>query len=114
MIVRVIKVRATAGRVGQLNALMRRRQAEIRDQPGVVYTKLARRLEPDGGEEVVLIEEWRDPGALYAWAGSDISDPRLAEGSGDSVLDASVTTYESLDIDFDDPDRRDTARTAEP
>jgi hypothetical protein len=88
---------------------MRRRQAELRDQPGVVYTKLARRLEPDGGEEVILIEEWRVPGALYAWAGSDISDPRIGDESGDSVLDVSVTTYESLDIDFADPDPVDTA-----
>lgn len=109
MIVRLIRVRAKAGRVGQLNALMRRRQAELRDQPGIVYTKLARRLEPGGGEEVVLIEEWRDPSVLYAWAGTDISDPRLSEDSGESVVDVSVTTYESLDIVFEDPEPTDTA-----
>lgn len=109
MIVRLIRVRAKAGLVGQLNALMRRRQAELRDQPGIVYTKLARRLEPGGGEEVVLIEEWRDPSVLYAWAGTDISDPRLSEDAGESVVDVSVTTYESLDIVFEDPEPTDTA-----
>ena len=49
---------------------MRKLLPIMREQPGLVYLKLARRLEADGGEEVVLFEEWRDPDSVYAWAGS--------------------------------------------
>jgi heme-degrading monooxygenase HmoA len=101
VIVRVLTARVKPGRVSHFNALIRQQLPILREQPGLVYVKLARRLEPDGGEEVVLFEEWRDPDSLYGWAGSDISKPHLLPGAEDSLLELSVTHYESLDIDFE-------------
>jgi len=43
---------------------MRQQLPILRDHSGLVYVKLARRLEPDGGEEVILFEEWRDATSL--------------------------------------------------
>ena len=86
---------------------MRQQLPILKDYSGLVYVKLARRLEPDGGEEVILFEEWRDATSLYGWAGDDISRPRLLPGSEDLLLDLSVTHYESLDVvpsDFETPD----------
>jgi hypothetical protein len=110
LIVRVLRASVKPGRVGQFNALMRQQLPILRDYAGLVYVKLARRLEPDGGEEVILFEEWRDATSLYGWAGDDISRPRLLPGSEDLLLDLSVTHYESLDVvpsDFDPPDADD-------
>ena len=107
MIVRVLRASVKPGRVGHFNALMREQLPILRDYSGLVYVKLARRLEPDGGEEVILFEEWRDATSLYAWAGEDISRPRLLPGSEDLLLDLSVTHYESLDVvpsDFEMPE----------
>ena len=107
MIVRVLRASVKPGRVGHFNALMRQQLPILKDHSGLVYVKLARRLEPDGGEEVILFEEWRDATSLYGWAGDDISRPRLLPGSEDLLLDLSVTHYESLDVvpsDFDIPE----------
>lgn len=98
MIVRVLRASVKPGRVGHFNALMRQQLPVLRDHDGLVYVKLARRLEPDGGEEVILFEEWRDATALYGWAGDDISRPRLLPGSEDLLLGLNVTHYESLDV----------------
>ena len=102
MIVRVLNARVRPGRVGQFNVAMRRQLAILRDQPGLVYVKLARRLEAGGGEEVVLFEEWRDPDSVYAWAGEDLSRPRLLPAAFDAAEEITVTHYEALDIDLDD------------
>jgi heme-degrading monooxygenase HmoA len=110
LIVRVLRASVKPGRVGHFNALMREQLPILRDYSGLVYVKLARRLEPDGGEEVILFEEWRDATSLYGWAGEDISKPRLLPGSEDLLLDLSVTHYESLDVvpsDFETPDADD-------
>lgn len=101
MIVRVLTARVRPGRVGQFNVAMRRQLAILRDQPGLVYVKLARRLEAGGGEEVVLFEEWRDPDSVYAWAGEDLSRPRLLPAALDAAEDIIVTHYEALDVDLD-------------
>ena len=103
MIVRVLNGRVRAGRVGQVNAALRRQVALLREQPGLVYVKLARRLEADGGEEVVLFEEWRDPDSVYAWAGEDLSRPRLVPGAQDAVDELTVTHFEVLDPESGDP-----------
>lgn len=97
MIVRVLTARVRAGRVGQFNNAMRQLQEEMRAQPGLVYVKLARRLQADGGEEVVLFEEWRDPDSVYAWAGLDLSQPRLVPGAAEAAESISVSHYEALD-----------------
>lgn len=101
MIVRVLTAQVRAGRVGQFNAAMRRQLPLMREQPGLVYLKLARRLEADGGEEVVLFEEWRDPDSVYAWVGDDLSKPRLVTGAKESADRIIVTHYEALDIEFE-------------
>lgn len=113
MIVRVLRASVKPGRVGHFNALMRQQLPILRGHEGLVYVKLARRLELDGGEEVILFEEWRDATAVYGWAGDDITRPRLLPGSEDLLLGLSVTHYESLDVmppgtaDLDDSDRVD-------
>ena len=99
MIVRVLTARVKPGRASHFNALIRQQQDFLRQQPGLIYIKLARRLELDGSEEVVLFEEWRDPPSLYAWAGTDIQQPRLPPGWEDEVFGVTVTHYEALDLD---------------
>ena len=98
MIVRLLTARVKPGKVGQFNVAMRRQLAIIRDQPGLVYVKLVRRLEPGGGEEVVLFEEWRDPDSVYAWAGEDLSRPRLLPAAREAAESVTVTHYEALDL----------------
>jgi hypothetical protein len=101
LIVRVVTARVKPGRASHFNALIRQQLPTMHAQPGLVYVKLARRLDADGSEEVVLFEEWRDPPSVYAWAGPDISKPRLPIGSEDELLDLRVTHYEALDLDAD-------------
>lgn len=69
----------------------------MRSQPGLEYVKLARRVEPDGSEEVVLFEEWLDANSMYAWVGPNLSEPRLVPGARELVEALSVTHYEALD-----------------
>src|SRR4051812_49458236 len=80
---------------------MRRQLALIKEQPGLVYVKLGRRLDADGGEEVVLFEEWQDPDSVYAWAGADLSKPRLLPGLADAAESITVGHYEALEPDSD-------------
>ena len=103
MIVRVLTLRVRAGRVGHFNAAMREQLPEMREQPGLVYVKLARRLEADGGEEVVLFEEWRDADSVYHWVGGDLAKPRLLRAAAEAADSVTVTHYEALDIVLDDP-----------
>jgi quinol monooxygenase YgiN len=99
VIVRVLTARVPPGRVGQFNNAMRQLLDEMRAQSGLVYVKLARRLQADGGEEVVLFEEWRDPDSVYAWAGRDLSRPRLVPGAREAAESIAVMHYEALDTD---------------
>jgi hypothetical protein len=98
VIVRVLTARVKPGRASQFNALIRQQLPIMREQPGLVYVKLARRLEPDGGEEVILFEEWRDADSVYAWAGGNLIRPRLLPGSEEELLDVKVVHYEALDL----------------
>jgi hypothetical protein len=98
VIVRVLTARVKPGRASQFNALIRQQLPIMREQPGLVYVKLARRLEPDGGEEVILFEEWRDSDAVYNWAGGNLVRPRLLPGSEEELLDVKVVHYEALDL----------------
>ncbi len=101
MIVRVLTASVPTGRVGQFNAAIRGHLDVLRKQPGLVYAKLARRLDGSGGEEVVLFEEWRDPDAVYTWAGSDLTRPRLPAEAFDAADEVSVSHYEALDMDLE-------------
>ena len=99
VIVRVLRARVRAGKVAAFDALFRRQVDLLRAQPGLEYVKLARRLEPGGGEEVVLFEEWRNARSLYAWVGPNLAAPRLVPGARELIDALIVTHYEALDRD---------------
>lgn len=103
MIVRVLRARVRAGRIGAFNALFRRQVVLLREQDGLLYVKLARRLRADGGEEAVLFEEWQDAASLYAWVGPNLSEPRLIPGVRELVDEIHVAHYESLSEDAEPP-----------
>lgn len=96
MIVRVLRARVNAARVSAFNAVFRRQVVLLREQPGLVYVKLARRLQPDGGEEAILFEEWRDAASLYAWVGPNLTEPRLVPGARELIEELIVAHYEAL------------------
>jgi hypothetical protein len=98
MIVRVLVADVTVRKSAELHELMRRQLPILRGYDGLVYVKLARRLEGDL-EQVILIEEWRDAEAMYAWTGPDLTIPRLLPGSSDLISKLTITHYEALDID---------------
>ena len=98
MIVRVVTARVSTDRAGSFNALMRAQLPILREHPGLVYVKLARRIEGDI-EEVLLYEEWRDTASLYGWTGPEVTKPRMLPGAEDMITDIKITHYEALDID---------------
>jgi heme-degrading monooxygenase HmoA len=99
VIVRVLRARIRPGRVGAFNAVFRAQVPLLKEQPGLVYVKLARRLQSDGGEDVVLFEEWQDAASLYAWVGPNLMEPRLVAGAKELIDDLVVAHYEALDKD---------------
>ena len=101
MIVRVLTASVPFERAAALNDKLRQQLPILREQPGLVYVKLARLVGPDD-EEVLLFEEWRDTASLYAWAGPTITKARLLPGTEDLVTRLVVTHYEALDVDLDD------------
>ena len=102
MILRVLTARVPDKNIGTFNDLLRAQLVELREQPGLVYVKLARRLEADGSEEVVLIEEWRTSPDLFAWTRGQITVPRLLPGTEELVQDLVITHYEALDVSPED------------
>jgi quinol monooxygenase YgiN len=99
------------GKVGQFNAVFRRQVASLREQPGLAYVKLARRLQPDGGEEAILFEEWLDADSMYAWVGRNLTAPRLVPGARELIDELVVVHYEALSEEETEPAFRDTAAT---
>ena len=102
MIVRILTAHVPRQNVGPFNDLLRAQLTELREQPGLVYAKLARRLEENEGEEVVLVEEWRTPPDLFAWTRGRLTKPRLLPGTEDLIEDLMITHYEALDVSPDD------------
>jgi heme-degrading monooxygenase HmoA len=96
VIVRVLRARINVAKVSAFNAVFRRQVALLRQQPGLAYVKLARRLQPDGGEEAILFEEWRDADSLYAWVGPNLTEPRLVPGARELIEELIVAHYEVL------------------
>lgn len=92
-----------AGRVGPFNVLFRRQLALLREQEGLLYVKLARRLQRDGGEEAVLFEEWQDAASLYAWVGPNLTEPRLVPGVRELIDEIHVAHYEALSEEAEAP-----------
>jgi hypothetical protein len=103
VIVRVLTARVPSEHVSQFNVLLRAQLAELREQPGLVYAKLARRLDEDGAEEVVLFEEWETPNDVWAWTGGRLTVPRLLPGTEPLIADLVISHYEALDrVPWDD------------
>jgi hypothetical protein len=98
MIVRIVTATVRTDRAGSFNALMRAQLPILKEHPGLVYVKLARRVQGDI-EEVVLYEEWQDTASLYGWAGHELSRPRLVPGAEELLTDVTVSHYEALDVD---------------
>jgi antibiotic biosynthesis monooxygenase (ABM) superfamily enzyme len=98
MIVRVLTATLKAEQAGQFNELMRTQLPLLREHPGLLYVKLARRIR-GAEQEVCLFEEWADTESLYGWAGPDIERPRLLPGAEELVIDLRVAHYEALDLD---------------
>jgi quinol monooxygenase YgiN len=109
VIVRVLTAKVRFSKVAAFDTLIREQAKSMRGQPGLEYVKLARRVEPDGGEEVVLFEEWRDASSMYAWVGPNLAEPRLVDGARELVEELTITHYEALDREaaFEDVRRDD-------
>ena len=105
MIVRVLTARVRSDHAAAFNTKLRQQLPLLREQPGLVYVKLARQVDADG-ENVLLFEEWRDTAALYGWAGPLITKPRLLPGTEDLVERLEIDHDEALDIDLDEQGRR--------
>ena len=104
VIVRVLTARVSEQNSGAFNNLLREQLNELREQPGLVYAKLARRLGPDRAEEVMLFEEWRTPDDLWAWTGGRLNVPRLLPGTEKLIDQLTIAHYEALDMGLDDDD----------
>ena len=103
MIIRVLTATVQQDASGRLHDLMRRQLPILHSYDGLLYTKLARRLDGNG-EQVILFEEWRDTASLYAWAGPVLDRPRLLPGAEELIDHLVVTHYEALDIEEPAPD----------
>jgi heme-degrading monooxygenase HmoA len=114
VIVRILTARVPRQNVGPFNDLLRAQLTELREQPGLVYVKLARRLNENEGEEVVLVEEWRTPADLFAWTRGRLTKPRLLPGTEDLLEGVTVAHYEALDLSPDDLAQRVLGRPAGP
>lgn len=101
MIVRVLTATVRAENAAALNARLRQQLPILRQQPGLRYVKLVRKMSATE-EEVLLFEEWADTASLYGWAGPVITKPRLLPGTEDLVERISVDHYEALDMDIED------------
>lgn len=97
MLVRVLTAQVAADNVGEANTRMRPLMDELHAQPGLVYAKLARRLLPDGSEELLLVEEWRTPADLFAWTGGQLQRARLPRDLRGLFRELTLTMFESLD-----------------
>ena len=98
MIIRVLTATVREESAARIHELLREQLPILKEYEGLVYVKLARRL-TGRSEEVILLEEWRDPAALYAWAGPNLDRPRLLPGTEDLIDDLRITHYEALDIE---------------
>ena len=99
MIVRVLTARVLPGHAARFNDLLRGQLAELREQPGLVYVKLARRFDDTGLQEVVLFEEWRTPSDLWQWTRGRLGQARLLPGTEALIDNLTITHYEALDLD---------------
>ena len=97
VIIRVLTAHIAAENVAETNGLMRELLDELRQQKGLAYAKLARRLLEHDDEEIVLIEEWLTPADLFDWTGGLLQKPQLPASAPALFEDLVITHYESLD-----------------
>lgn len=97
MLVRVLTAHVAPDNVGEANTRMRPLLADLLAQRGLEYAKLARRLLPDGSQEMLLVEEWRTPADLFAWTGGQLQQAHLPHDLRGLVTNLTITMYESLD-----------------
>lgn len=97
MVVRVLIATVPANKAGRFHDYMRAQLPMLKEREGLRYVKLARRVEGEK-EKVMLYEEWRDTDALYAWAGPELSKPRLLPGAWELIEEITLDHYEALDI----------------
>jgi hypothetical protein len=95
VIVRVFTGRVVARKEGDFNANVRARLDQIRQQPGNVYVKFARKIEGDR-EVVMLITEWESAAHLYAWTAGEVDTPQMVDL--DMLEDWTVEHWEALDM----------------
>ena len=88
--------------MSQFNHLLRGKLDVLREQPGLVYAKLARRLSDEGDEEVVLFEEWATPADLWAWTGGHLTEPKLLPETDALIEELTISHYEALDVPVED------------
>ena len=98
VIVRTLTARVPARNISAFNELLRTKAELLHGQQGLVYAKLARRLNRQGDEEVVLFEEWATPDDLWAWTGGHLTEPRLLPGMDALIEELVITHYEALDV----------------
>lgn len=98
MIVRVLTARVPSPHVARFNQVLRLKLDVLHQQPGLVYAKLARRLNETGDEEVVLFEEWATPADLWSWTGGHLTEPKLLPEMNTMIEELSITHYEALDM----------------
>lgn len=103
MIVRVLTARVPSRHVGQFNHHLREKLDVLHRQPGLVYAKLARRLNDVGDEEVILIEEWATPADLWEWTGGHLTEPKLLPEMDSLIEELTITHYEALDMPVEGP-----------
>lgn len=103
MIVRVITARVPREHVAEFNQLLREKLDVLHQQSGLVYAKLARRLNEAGDEEVVLFEEWATPADLWQWTGGHLTEPKLLPEMNALIEELSITHYEALDRAVEGP-----------
>ena len=98
MIVRVLTARVPSPHVAKFNQVLRVKLDVLHQQPGLVYAKLARRLNETGDEEVVLFEEWATPADLWSWTGGHLTEPKLLPEMNTLIEELTITHYEALDM----------------
>lgn len=84
--------------MARFNQMLRGKLDVLHQQPGLVYAKLARRLNETGDEEVVLFEEWATPADLWTWTGGHLTEPKLLPEMNTLIEELSITHYEALDM----------------
>jgi hypothetical protein len=97
MLVRVLTAQVAAQNVAEANVLVRQLLAELHQQPGLAYAKLARRLLEGDDEEMILIQEWLTPADLFAWTCGRLQKPRIPDRALRLLENLVITHYESLD-----------------